>query len=610
MDRTAWIVIILCVVGLFAWQWYYQQEYSEANRQQAQQTQQAGAQATAAAPAQEDAAAGSQVATEAADTAPATVDALPAPVQPQEPPVNQVEAVNETVELGELQLEFTNLGGGIASVQLLNHDAKDGNFVTLNRFGDVPIGAVGMRPGEFEGVGYDMQYHRQSGEVSFTHTGSDGLQIEKTYQFPSKDAIEAAAHTINFTVKFSNTGQAPLARENFFINLGSIAPVHEQDWEMYTGFDYFSQGKDRFIDVNWFTPSRIPLIGIQLRGARPEFSESAPGLAWAAVKNQYFSTILSIDQLDGNAVWARRFEVTLSEGGNTKPAIRGALQLPGFELQPGEVVIREFSIYTGPNRYNWLKQLGADQEAVLRYGFFKPISLGLLSGLEFLHGLLAGSYALAIIALTVCIKAVLWPLQNKATKSMRRMAALSPKMTELREKYKDDPTRMNQELMKLYKTYGVNPFGGCLPMLIQIPIFFGFYSMLRSSVELRNSSFLWVDDLSQPDTIFSLFGLIPVNPLPLIMAASMFWQMHITPKTGDSVQQRIFLFMPLIFLIFCYNFASALALYWTVSNMISIFQIYMTRDQPIPALTKVEQPEPAMPMGTGKKKKKPRGPKK
>ncbi len=603
MDRTAWIVIILCVVGLFAWQWNYQQEYGEALRDQAQQQ-------AAADPAED------QVATATVESEPqlatspaATADALPPPTtEPDPAPV--AEAKKEVIEANELILEFTNLGGGISSVQLLNHDAEGEDFVTLNRFGEVPIGAVGMSPGQFEQAGYEMRTTNNNREVNFTHTSSDGLRIQKLYQLPENNAVEAAAHTLNFTVTFTNTGETALRRENFYVNLGSIAPVHEQDLEMYTGFDYYSQGKERFIDVNWFTPSRIPLIGIQLRGARPEFSELSPGLAWAAVKNQYFSTILSIDQLDGNAVWAKRFEVSLQEAGETKPAITGALQVPGFDLQPGEQMVRQFTIYTGPNRYSWLKQLGADQEEVLRYGFFKPISLGLLTGLEFLHGMLGGSYALAIIVLTIGIKLVLWPLQNKATKSMRRMAALSPKMTELREKYKDDPQKMNQELMKLYKTYGVNPFGGCLPMLIQIPIFFGFYSMLRSSVELRNSSFLWVNDLSQPDTVFSLLGLIPVNPLPLIMAGTMFWQMHITPKTGDSVQQRIFLFMPLIFLVFCYNFASALALYWTVSNVISIVQIYLTRDQPLPALTKVEQPEPLLQQGAGKKKKKARSSKK
>ena len=201
-----------------------------------------------------------------------------------------------------------------------------------------------------------------------------------------------------------------------------------------------------------------------------------------------------------------------------------------------------------------------------------------------LHALI-GNYAWSIIVLTILIKLALWPVQNKATNEMRKMALLSPKMTEMREKFKDDPQKMNQEVMKLYKEYGVNPFSGCLPLLVQIPIFFGFYSMLGTAIELRNSSFFWVADLSQPDTIGHLLGF-PINVLPIVMAGTMVWQMVITPKTGDAMQQRIFYFMPIIFLVFCYNYASGLALYWTTQNLFSIVQLYLTRNKPLPTLEK------------------------
>ena len=134
------------------------------------------------------------------------------------------------------------------------------------------------------------------------------------------------------------------------------------------------------------------------------------------------------------------------------------------------------------------------------FGIFKIVSQFLLNFLNWLHGFL-GSYGWSILALTAVVKIVLWPLQGKANKSMRRMSLLNPKVQELRDKYKDDPTRMNQEVMKLYKDYGINPVGGCLPMMIQIPIFFGLFKMLGQAVELRNSAFLWVKDLSQPDTV-------------------------------------------------------------------------------------------------------------
>ena len=220
----------------------------------------------------------------------------------------------------------------------------------------------------------------------------------------------------------------------------------------------------------------------------------------------------------------------------------------------------------------------------MSFGIFGFVSEFLLWAMNSLHALI-GNYAWSIIVLTLLIKTALWPIQNKATNEMRKMALLSPKMTEMREKFKDDPQKMNQEVMKLYKEYGVNPFSGCLPLLVQIPIFFGFYSMLGTAIELRNSSFFWVTDLSQPDTIGYILGL-PINILPIVMAGTMVWQMVITPKTGDAMQQRIFYFMPIIFLVFCYNYASGLALYWTTQNLFSIVQLYMTRNKPLPTLEK------------------------
>ncbi|MDB4508487.1 membrane protein insertase YidC, partial [Akkermansiaceae bacterium] len=169
-----------------------------------------------------------------------------------------------------------------------------------------------------------------------------------------------------------------------------------------------------------------------------------------------------------------------------------------------------------------------------------------------------------------------------------------PKMAELKAKYPDDPNKMNQEMMKLYREFGVNPMGGCVPMLFQIPVFFGFFTMLQYAVELRHKPFLgWVKDLSQPDTIHVLelpFELpflgasLPINILPILMAVTMVLQMKMTPKTGDKMQQRIFMFMPIIFFFFCYNFASALALYWTTQNIFSIAQTWLMQKMPEPEL--------------------------
>ena len=185
----------------------------------------------------------------------------------------------------------------------------------------------------------------------------------------------------------------------------------------------------------------------------------------------------------------------------------------------------------------------------------------------------SGSYGLAIILLTVIVKLVLWPLIHKSNKSMRRMQKIQPKLKELKDKYKDNPQVFNQKMMELYREEKVNPMGGCLPMLLQFPVFIALYSTLEAAVELRNVPFLWAKDLSQPDAIGPEIWGFTLHPLILISTALMVLQMKLTPQTGDPVQRKMMMFMPLIMLIFFYNFPSGLALYWTVNNILSILQM-------------------------------------
>jgi YidC/Oxa1 family membrane protein insertase len=216
----------------------------------------------------------------------------------------------------------------------------------------------------------------------------------------------------------------------------------------------------------------------------------------------------------------------------------------------------------------------------------KPIASLLISGLVILKGWV-GDYGIAIILITIIIRLLIWPVYAKSARTMKRMSKLTPLMKEIREKYADNPEKMNRETMELYRTYGINPLGGCLPMFIQLPVFLAFYRMLWSAVELRHQSFLWVDDLAMPDTLFVIPGLnIDFNLLPILMGVTSFIQIAITPKTGDKTQQMVFMMMPFIFLVICYNFASALALYWTVSNVFSIVQTWVMNKLPEPELVK------------------------
>jgi YidC/Oxa1 family membrane protein insertase len=382
---------------------------------------------------------------------------------------------------------------------------------------------------------------------------------------------------------FQNTGTAAIKRPGYFVSAGGAAPIHKNDLPMYTKFDWMHQGKFSTIDVNWFNPGGIPFLGLQWSPLKDVYLETKPEVSWAGVASQYFCTLVTTEKTKGTSAWAKRFD-TGKPGSTPTHGMQGGLGMPGFTLQPGDILTETFAIYSGPKDLRELRKMKGSQDRVMNFGMFGIVSEVLLWGMNALKGVLH-SYAAAIIVLTLIIKSILWPVQNKATNEMRKMSALSPKMTEMREKYKDDPQKLNEEMMKLYREYGVNPFSGCLPMFIQIPIFFGFYAMLGSAIELRNSSFLWIHDLSQPDTIGHFLGF-PINLLPIIMAGTMIWQMTITPKSGDAMQQRIFYFMPVIFLVFCYNYASGLALYWTTQNLFSIVQLYLTRNRPLPTLEK------------------------
>src|SRR6266567_989449 len=215
------------------------------------------------------------------------------------------------------------------------------------------------------------------------------------------------------------------------------------------------------------------------------YQQNVVGAEWVAVSNQFFTTLIAPLTAKANNAWARRFEIARWPDQKSF-GIEGALGMPGFQLQPGQTYSARFEIYTGPKLYHRLAQLEHNEAEIMDFGMFKIVCQFLLNFMNLLHSWL-GNYAAAILALTTIIKLVLWPIQNRANRSMRQMSALSPKMQELRDKYKDDPTRMNQEVMKLYKQYGINPVGGCLPMVIQIPIFFGLYKMLSQAVELRNA---------------------------------------------------------------------------------------------------------------------------
>jgi YidC/Oxa1 family membrane protein insertase len=577
MDRTAWIVVVLCVLGLVLWEVYLAKQ-------------------TPPRPAPVSITPG-----QASPTATPTVfGASPTPPASPEVAPKSVESVwsspekIETLRNSDVELRLTNRGGGIKEAVLLRQVGEKGQRVALNSAENAPIGALIEQPSAFTLSEFTASAESDSA-VQFERTTAEQVTIRQKFFF-QQSPEKKDNFVVEMDVDLENRGAKPYQNAGYFVALGSAAPIHFKDYPSYTRLVWCIDGKAKGIDVGWFGGGG-GFLGMGQRAARPFYQENIAGAEWVAVSDQFFTTLMAPLSAKANQVWGRRFDINRSPDQKVL-GIEGALGMPGFALQPGQTYSARFEIYAGPKLYHRLAQLPHNEAEIMDFGMFKLVCQFLLNFMNLLHSWLH-DYGLAILALTTIIKLTLWPIQNRANRSMRQMAALSPKMQELKEKYKDDPTRMNQEVMKLYKQYGINPVGGCLPMMIQIPIFFGLFKMLGQAVELRNAKFLWVKDLSQPDTVahLPLLGW-PINIIPLCMAATQIWLMAMTPKTGDATQRRVMMFTPLIFLFICYNFAAALALYYTAQNLFSILQFYQNKNQPMPKLEKVTSKT----LGAGKRK--------
>jgi YidC/Oxa1 family membrane protein insertase len=575
MDRTGKIGVAFAIIVLVVWQLFYSKQMEQtrlsqekaAAAQQAQEVAGGGAAPSAAASGLPSSTSGAPASSAAAPAAAASNG----PVLPK---------VTEVLSDDEVEWTFSNLGGGVAQVKLLKHLSEGKTPLLLNEFGGIPIGAITE---SFESTvldSYETEVAEDRKRITFKRLDARQISVEKKYSLQPRGEGKtgAAAYRLDLEVRFVNRGSAPATVPAYAYRAGSAAALHIKDMPLYTGISRMSSGSAKYTDVTWFSGGGF--LGFN-KQPRPVYQDAGQ-IQWAGVTNQYYSTILTPLGDPAAEVLARPFQVSMDEwtgggrsGDGVVPlAVDGALRYGATVLEPGKELVRKFAVYSGPREHWRLRELGGGQEQIMDFGMFGFVSKILLASMSGLHGLL-GSYAAAIIVLTLIIKTLMWPMQNKSTASMKKMQDLQPKMTALREKYADDPTRMNQELLGLYKKHGVNPMAGCLPMLVQIPIFFGFYNMLGKAVELRNSPFLWVTDLSQPDTVAVVAGF-PINVLPILMAGTMLYQMRLTPKTGDPVQQRMFMFMPLIFVVFCYNYASGLALYWTVQNVFTIVQLLVT----------------------------------
>jgi YidC/Oxa1 family membrane protein insertase len=278
-------------------------------------------------------------------------------------------------------------------------------------------------------------------------------------------------------------------------------------------------------------------------------------ILWTSFEDKYFiSAILPQKELPQQLLASKPNENTLSY----------QLLFPVISLKPGESKTYTCALYLGPKEISILSKQGSKLEKCIDFGWFDIVAKPLLIAMDFFYRF-CGNYGIAIILITVIIKILFWPLTHKSYQSMKDMQKLQPEMAKLKEKYKDKKEELNREVMGLYKKYNVNPLGGCLPILLQIPVFIALYNVLQNSIELRHANFIsfWINDLSALD---------PTYISPILMGASMFYQQKMTPSTADPAQAKMMLMMPVIFTFMFLSFPSGLVLYWLVNNVLSIAQ--------------------------------------
>ncbi len=299
-------------------------------------------------------------------------------------------------------------------------------------------------------------------------------------------------------------------------------------------------------------------------------------ILWFGAGNKYFAGILKA-KTPFDALTVKRIKRTDEVSEKSYYTIMASGIYNQLTIAPNSAKNISFTAFCGPKEFSRLKDFVPQGENMLHlsWGPLDAIAGWLLRFLVWLHSK-CGSYGWSIIILTMIVRMLFWPVTQKANKSMKKMQQLQPLVADLKKKYKDNPQVMNGKVMELYREKKVSPLGGCLPILLQIPVFFALYATLDGAVELRQVSFLWASDLSRPDTIAHIFGLA-INPLVIAMTLLMAVQQKLTPMSGDPMQKKMMMFMPLIMLFFLYSLPSGLTLYWTVSQIFSILQLLITQ---------------------------------
>jgi YidC/Oxa1 family membrane protein insertase len=515
-------------------------------------------------------------------------------------PAEYVTLANDAVNV-----RFTSAGGAIDRVELKHHAAHldvrgkpSPVGYTLNDPQDAPALSFMEYPGLDATAHYELVSQTPT-DVVYRTVLEGRLEVTRHYTLLGGAGSDPYQVRHETTVRNLTDKSIALPRTSF--NLGTAAPLNAQDSGMYIDAGYYNGDKTEFTRRDELAGG-----GFFSSAPPPPFLDKIAPVTWGAVKNQFFAAILTPDQ-PGVGLRIRRVKVDALKPATDRSAyaVTGDLQVDLKPVPAGGTLSWGATYYAGPKEYSRLAKsdhFKHDEDKVMNFapfffnkiffsGIFAPLLLTLMS---WVHTWIP-SWGWAIVVMTILLKVATLPFTFAASRSAKRMQKVMPLVTAAREKYKDNPVKAQEAMMAIYKENKVNPLGGCLPILITMPLFVGFFAVLQGAAELRFAPFLWAVDLSAADTVYSfgavtlpLLGLthLNINILPLLMGFTMVYQMRLTPTapSTDPAQATMMKVMPVMFTLFCYNFASALALYSTVNAVFSIAQQMIINRLPEPEL--------------------------
>ncbi|WP_428852005.1 membrane protein insertase YidC [Imbroritus primus] len=483
----------------------------------------------------------------AAGGAPAPAAGIAAPAGTQTPaPAAQPSGEKVVVTTDLMKVEFDSAGGIVSRLELLKHLGNDGQPMVLFEHDAIRsyLARSGLIGGDFPN--HTAQFKVEPGprelgsanELTVRLTAEqNGVKLVKTY------VLQRGSYVINTRFDVTNAGAAPINPMLYMELVRDSSQVEAS--KFYSTFT----GPAVYTDADKF--SKITFSDIDKGKAKvPPVSQDG----WIAMVQHYFASAWIPQQDKQHSFYVQKIDANL---------YRIGVQQPLGTVAPGATASSEARLFTGPQEERMLEKIAPGLELVKDYGWLTILAKPLFWLLEKLHGFI-GNWGWSIIALTVLIKLAFFPLSAASYKSMAKMKDVQPRMTAIRERHKGDPQAMNKAMMELYRAEKVNPLGGCLPIVIQIPVFIALYWVLLSSVEMRHAPWIgWIHDLSAPD---------PWYILPIVMAVSMFIQTKLNPTPPDPIQAKVMLFMPLVFSVMFFFFPAGLVLYWVVNNILSIAQ--------------------------------------